>query len=310
MNMNDGKYTADIGVVIVTFNRLEKLIKTLKAYEDQTLAPAYIVVVNNASSDGTAAYLEKWAGKKERFKKYILNLPKNIGGSGGFHVGEEKALSLDAQWVMIADDDAYPECDYIEGMQTYINEHDTSNVSVVCGKVLQQGSFLNAHRCRMKSPWYISFAKKLSEKDYKKEAVEFQFASYVGCVISVDKMRKAGLVTGEYFIWYDDFEHSLRLSKFGRLILIPKFTIIHDCDAEHVKVSWKSYYGWRNLIDMYKRHFKLQFLFIVALFFCKTCLLPLKGNRWAEMKLRFTAIKDGILGNLGINDKYRPGLKL
>ena len=73
MNMNDSKYTANIGVVIVTFNRLEKLIKTLKAYADQTLVPAYIVVVNNASSDGTAAYLEKWASQKEPFKKYILN---------------------------------------------------------------------------------------------------------------------------------------------------------------------------------------------------------------------------------------------
>lgn len=307
--MNGSKCTADIGVVIVTFNRLEKLIKTLQAYTDQTVSPAYIVVVNNASSDGTAAYLETWASKKELFKKYVLNLPKNVGGSGGFQAGEEKALSLEAQWVMIADDDAYPEPDYIEGMQTYIDQHDTSNVSVVCGKVFQEGSFFNSHRCRMKSPWFISFHKNLSEEDYKKEVVEFDFVSYVGCVISVDKMRKVGPVIGEYFIWHDDYEHSLRLSAVGRLLLIPKFTIIHDCDAEHVELSWKTYYGWRNFIDIYKRHFKLQFLFIVALFFCKTCLLPLKGNRWTEMKLRFTAIKDGLLGNLGINDTYRPGWK-
>ena len=51
---------SDIGCVIVTFNRLEKLKKTLNIYARQSLLPLYLIVVNNASTDGTDKYLEEW----------------------------------------------------------------------------------------------------------------------------------------------------------------------------------------------------------------------------------------------------------
>ena len=49
-----------IGVVLVTFNRLNKLKNALTCYDKQTYKPKYIIVVNNASTDGTYQYLEKW----------------------------------------------------------------------------------------------------------------------------------------------------------------------------------------------------------------------------------------------------------
>lgn len=47
----------NIAVVLVTYNRLDCLKITLQRYASQTLQPAYVVVVNNASTDGTEAYL-------------------------------------------------------------------------------------------------------------------------------------------------------------------------------------------------------------------------------------------------------------
>lgn len=51
-----------IGVVLVTFNRLEELKKAIPCYEQQTLPPKYIIVVNNCSTDGTEEYLRGWIG--------------------------------------------------------------------------------------------------------------------------------------------------------------------------------------------------------------------------------------------------------
>ena len=42
-----------VGVVIVTFNRLEKLKLALESFKSQTYLPSYVLVVNNASTDGT-----------------------------------------------------------------------------------------------------------------------------------------------------------------------------------------------------------------------------------------------------------------
>ena len=54
---------SDIGAVIVTFNRLEKLKKALESYEKQTLLPKYIIVVDNASNDGTVEILKDYRNK-------------------------------------------------------------------------------------------------------------------------------------------------------------------------------------------------------------------------------------------------------
>ena len=62
-------------------------------------------------------------------KKLVIHTAENLGGSGGFYLGEERALHLDADWVMIADDDAYPEPNYLEGMQKYIDHHDFQNIN-------------------------------------------------------------------------------------------------------------------------------------------------------------------------------------
>ena len=101
---------ANIGVVIVTFNRLEKLKKTLTCFKEQDLSPKYVLVVNNNSSDGTKEFLETW--KKDdncQFKKMVIHEKENLGGSGGFHVGLEKAKEMDAEWIWVSDDDAYPQ---------------------------------------------------------------------------------------------------------------------------------------------------------------------------------------------------------
>lgn len=62
--------TSEIGCVLVTYNRIEKLKKTLECYLTQTVPPKYILVVNNCSTDGTGEYLCQW----ERFLRDLKNL--------------------------------------------------------------------------------------------------------------------------------------------------------------------------------------------------------------------------------------------
>lgn len=104
-----------IAAVIVTYNRLYLLKEVLEAFDNQTRVPDYIIIVNNASTDGTEAFLEEW--KKTEIKgqtKFVITPEENLGGSGGFYIGTERALSLDADWVWVSDDDAIPDRDVFE----------------------------------------------------------------------------------------------------------------------------------------------------------------------------------------------------
>ena len=53
-----------IGVVIVTYNRKEKLRKAIQCYEEQEYKPRFIVVVDNNSTDGTKEFLLDWSKNK------------------------------------------------------------------------------------------------------------------------------------------------------------------------------------------------------------------------------------------------------
>jgi len=299
-----------IGVVITTYNRLDKLKIALEAYNNQLLKPDYIIVVNNASTDNTTEFLEYWKIVPSVSKKIVIEMEYNAGGSGGFYAGEQYAMQLeDIDWVLIADDDAYPEKDYLKGLFDYIEKNGKENISIVCGSVKELGAQENIHRTYLKSKWSRYFQKYVPEIDYSKKELYPDFVSYVGILINKLKLEKVGLVNKEYFIWYDDTEHSQRLKQVGDIVCLPRYRIVHDVAGENLELSWKNYYGFRNNVDFFKKHFKLQMPFVVAVTIAKALLCPLKGKSFTESKLRLIAIKDGLLGNLGKHPIYKPGWK-
>ncbi|MEM8558155.1 MAG: glycosyltransferase [Bacteroidota bacterium] len=94
--------------LVVTYNRRALLADTLVALAAQTRAPDHVLVVDNASMDGTAALLADRFPETEH-----LRLDRNTGSAGGFHAGLAHTHAamhhgepFDFVWVM--DDDVVP----------------------------------------------------------------------------------------------------------------------------------------------------------------------------------------------------------
>lgn len=300
---------ADICVVIVTYNRLEKLKRTIKSYEKQTLLPKYIIIVNNASTDETKDYLEKWKNVNNGINKIIINSEQNLGGSGGFYLGEQLAITLDSSWVMVGDDDAYPDKFYIEKAFDIINNKKRNEISVICGLVKQNGNFDNYHRANINSKWKINFTKKINFNDIKADNFYIEISSYVGPIINIEILKKVGLINEKFFIWYDDVEHMIRLGKKGKIICSKNMIIEHDIEKKRESLNWKYYYGFRNYIYMIKKHYPNQYIYILLLFFIKAILCPLRGKSLKEVKMRLIAMRDAFYNKLGKHDIYKPGWK-
>ena len=96
-----------ICAVIVTFNRKELLLNCLNALKQQTHTLDHIVVIDNASSDGTTDFLLKNNWKNNDYFTYI-SLPKNQGGAGGFYEGIKYAIAQEFDYVWLMDDDGFP----------------------------------------------------------------------------------------------------------------------------------------------------------------------------------------------------------
>jgi len=90
--------------VVVTYNRRDLLLESLAAVLAQSRAPDSVIVVDNASADGTAdAVRNAFPGVQ------LAELARNSGGAGGFAAGISLALAGAADLIWLMDDDTVPE---------------------------------------------------------------------------------------------------------------------------------------------------------------------------------------------------------
>src|SRR5882724_965001 len=92
---------------IHTFNDADIIDRPIKAVLRQTRAVDGILVVDNASTDGT---LEQPSLKNAT----VLRHPENLGTSGAVHRGIRFALEQEYEWIWIFDADSVPEPDALE----------------------------------------------------------------------------------------------------------------------------------------------------------------------------------------------------
>src|SRR5690554_7554985 len=90
--------------VVVAYNRRDLLVEALAALSAQTLPLHAVVVVDNASEDGSGDAVREVAPYAD-----LVTLPRNTGGAGGFAVGMARALEQhDPTWLWLMDDDTIP----------------------------------------------------------------------------------------------------------------------------------------------------------------------------------------------------------
>ena len=304
---------AKIVCVVVTYNRINFLKNTLAAYGAQSSFPAAIVVVDNASTDGSGDFLKAWLNKQEGFEKYVVTLPRNEGGSGGFNAGCKKALELGAEWVWLADDDAYPAPDAIAKTKSILaSETVNDGVAAICTSVYSKGKLCLWCRKKMQVTSTKVWTQEVAASEYKKPCFELELVSYVGAIFRADILRKVGLCDKNFFIYYDDTEHSYRVSQAGKILCFPEIVIEHDLRGptdDGTSVDWRFYYFERNWYVTLKRHFPKQFKILWAQEYLKTKLHLLAGRKVHKYTVELAALRDAKAEHLGLHKTYVPGWK-
>lgn len=214
-----------IVAVVVTYNRLELLPQTLAGIAGGELTPDTVVIVNNASTDGTADYLDSL---DYGLTTDIVHLNANVGGAGGFTVGIDRALArhgADLVWVM--DDDTEPTGNTLS--EAYRAWRDYSPVrserpAFVASKVVWtngQDHPMNTMRTMFAAG---------QERTSRAAAVggrPIRSASFVSILMDGAAMRATELPLAEFFIWNDDFEYTTRLAHHGNALATEKSVALH-----------------------------------------------------------------------------------
>lgn len=237
-----------VAAVVVTFNRLEKLKRVLSSLESQTHAPATVFVVDNASTDGTGEFLSSFASPLDL---HVVTMPTNQGGAGGFAEGMIHGYASGADHVWIMDDDCYPQPDalanLVRGFDEAVDELG-GDVPFACSVV----EYTDGSICEMNNPLPTWDWGRLLVK--KQQNVMVTACSFVSVLIPRWAIARYGLPYRDYFIWFDDREYTLRLTRVCPGVQVLDSVVVHDMgDNRGVNFAmvtkdnaWKFSYGVRN----------------------------------------------------------------
>lgn len=237
-----------VAAVVVTYNRLEKLKTVLDSLEAQTHPPQTIFVIDNASTDGTAAFLleREWTLPHE-----VVSMSENSGGAGGFAEGMVKGYASGADHVWIMDDDCYPQpgalAALVRGFEESVAELG-GDVPFACSVV----EFVDGNICEMNNPVPTWDWARLLVKGQKNVMVTA--CSFVSVLIPRWAIAEYGLPYRDYFIWFDDREYTLRLTRRCPGVQVMDSIVVHDMGENRgvnfsmvdAKSVWKFAYGVRN----------------------------------------------------------------
>ncbi len=294
-----------ITAVVVTFNRLELLKQGIECLRKQQKLTG-IIVVNNGSTDGTREWLDAQPG-------LLVVHQDNVGGSGGFYTGIERAYSEGADWIWCMDDDVFPHPDCLDRLLPYT---DRPEVGILSPRRLLEGKVFT-HEFRhfnFTNPVGSLHGRKLAKQQVN-QATEIVGADFEGPFISRRVVEKIGLPNRELFIFCDDTDYCLRAHLAGfKLLYIPealmdkhKFFSDDTWTSRNRKKKWKRYYQVRNeayLNHHYGRNFGVRYLrsFIGVAGYIIPALLSMPFTdawQWKDLSMLWTAYQDGIHERLG-----------
>lgn len=290
--------------VVVTYNRIELLKECLEALQNQDYEDMDILVVDNCSTDGTGEYLASVgnkaqtdaAPKKEKNsaesalekeknsaasalekenvscdgKIKYLTLPENIGGAGGFHEGMKAALEGGCEYMWLMDDDTIPEKEALSELIKATEVLKDEKFSYISSNVYGMD-----HECMNTPRMPFTQSGKNGYADWNRHLdealVKVRSATFCACFVSAAAVREVGLPIKEYFIWGDDTEYTLRLSKYyGQAYLAGKSLVLHKrANNQALSIVKEDNPGRINMYYYYVRNYlinlKLYFGVIFAI---------------------------------------------
>lgn len=274
--------------VVVTYNRKELLKECIAHLQSQTV-PVDILVIDNASTDGTA---DLFADSAEHL--YYFNTGANLGGAGGFNCGMKKACEMGYTFIWVMDDDTVPTPTAHEKLMA---AHDRLNGQY--GFLTSRVLWKDGTPCNMNIQ-KITKWKKMEDFEQNRGV---QYASFVSLFLKRDTVAAFGLPYKEFFIWGDDWEYTRRISKKMNSFFIADSVVHHYCkdnngsdivSAPEDRLD-RYRYSYRNDVVVYRQDGVEGYIYLMVRLLLHTVKILLKSSgKKKKLKIIFGSVKKGL----------------
>ncbi|HEY3230907.1 MAG TPA: glycosyltransferase family 2 protein [Roseiflexaceae bacterium] len=238
--------------VILNTNRREDTLACLASLERNTYRDHHIIVLDNASSDGSVpAILSAFPAVQ------IIELTENLGYAGNNNVGIKAAMAQGADWVFVLNEDTIldPVCleqlinigesdpkTGIVGPMVY--HHDEPTIIQSAGGVLS----------RYWESWHIAQNEPDQQQFLHPRTVDW----VSGCAILVRRavIEQVGMLDERFFYYWEETEWCIRATKAGwRILHAPQAKLWHKgVRRDYRPKPSVTYYNTRNRFLMLMKH--------------------------------------------------------
>ncbi|MBX9815537.1 MAG: hypothetical protein A4S12_11830 [Proteobacteria bacterium SG_bin5] len=242
---------------VVTHNRRVLLARCLDALAAQTRAPDTVLVIDNASSDGTTEMLA--ARPVEVIRQ------DNLGSAGGWARAIEQALAGDYDAIWLMDDDGFPDAAALGLLERALAPGVACASSIVVReedpeRFVFPFPLLDAHG----DPVLLRWPRKLARRDQLARHAPggtYPFAHlFNGALIDLATVRAVGNVNPAWFMFGDEVDFFFRLRARGAVISVLAALHRHPDVSARPYSPIKVYYYVKNTLILNTRHMRQAWL--------------------------------------------------
>ena len=243
-----------VSASIVTYNDIRRVPTTIQSVIDNTKGcNLTLYVIDNASIDGTADFVEKFGNTT------VLRQNQNLG----FGAAHNKVLDQKlGKYHFVINPDITLNDDVISDMVDYFE----SNPDVVMAMPKIQNEDGTEQKLPKEKPtfkrlYFGRFSDKIrseyvwADKEIT-EPCEIKFCTGCFFCIRTDAFRELGGFDKRYFMYLEDADLALKAKSLGKVMMLPQFSVTHAWEREsakslkylviHIISSFKFLFKWRG----------------------------------------------------------------
>lgn len=251
---------ARCAVIVLNYNGEEWLPACLDSLARQTGDPLEIVVVDNASTDGSAAIvIQKYPWVR------FLPLDKNYGFCAANNIALREALAHGTEFVLLLNNDTVVAEDFFSQLLSGIRADPL--IAAVCPKIyFAQNPKLLWYAGADFSFWtsrVITRGWKQTDGPAFDTAQEISQATGCAMLLRCSALREVGLLDENFWAYVEDMDLSVRLKRQGyRLVYAPFARVWHWDGATTVKSlgsgsqQFRQYLSTRNMLFLARKHLR------------------------------------------------------
>ncbi|MEI7621088.1 MAG: glycosyltransferase family 2 protein [Candidatus Moraniibacteriota bacterium] len=231
--MEEKKTQPKIFIVILNYNGKETLPECLACVFQSTYPNFEVVVVDNASQDGSFELA------KENFSRaHFIKNTANLGFSKGNNIGIRFALEKFADFVFLLNNDASLEKNALSEL---VNNLQSSQQTALINPLILEGN--------KKTIWFaggtINWLKARTLHQATVPTTKSYSTAYcTGCAMLIPKeiFKEIGLFDERYFLYYEDADFSLRAQQAGFPLLVCSSAKVYHKEQSNTQNPLKTYW--------------------------------------------------------------------